>query len=61
MGPRVPFVSNPFGVTSPNNVVKTNKTKTIKLAALHFQALRDKLLRKLHSVTGRLIFQFSIS
>ena len=60
MGPRVPFVSNPFGVISPNKVVKTNKTKT-KLAMLHFQALRDKLLRKLHSVTGRLIFQFSIS
>ena len=28
MGPRVPFVSNPFGVISPNKVVKTNKTKT---------------------------------
>ena len=28
MGPRVPFVSNPFGAISPNKVVKT-ETKLV--------------------------------
>ena len=34
MGPRVPFVSNPFGAISPNKVVETEKITEIHLGYL---------------------------
>ena len=32
MGPRVRFVSNPFGAISPNKVVETETEKNIKIS-----------------------------